>query len=109
MSVKSASPTGRPAFRMPKCRTKYARRAACRSWSASLQLDIRGLNDRPPAIRLGFLVGAKCLRCLQVKRGDLDAELVEALPSLRIEHDLCHRRVELGGDCPGRALRHPQP
>ena len=32
MSAKSASPTGRPAFRIPRCRRRLAWYAACRSW-----------------------------------------------------------------------------
>ena len=46
---------------------------------ASFGLDVRGLDDGPPFLDFGFVIGGKCLRPLLLGRwGDL-AELVEPL------------------------------
>src|SRR5580693_7009832 len=74
-----------------------------------LRLDVRGLDDRPPALALGFLEIPQRLGRLLIDRRDLDAKFRKTLPDSRIEQHLRHRGVELGDDVFRRALRHPEP
>src|SRR5262245_38305731 len=76
---------------------------------ASLGLDVRGLDDGPPALDLGLLLGGKRLRGLLGARPDFLADVAEALDQCRIGQRVHHRGVELGDDILRRALGHPQP
>src|SRR4051812_20745235 len=54
----------------------------------SLRLDARGLDDRPPLLDLGPVVGSKSLGGLHVPRGNLLADVDEPLLHRRIAHRL---------------------
>src|SRR5438876_10670002 len=108
MSEKSASPTGRRAFPIPRCRQWFA---VCRSWkgcNASFRLEVGRLDDRPPAFRLGFLERTQRFRRLLRKRRDLYAKLLEALFHRGIGEGLHHGGIELGDDVLRRTLRYPK-
>src|ERR1700692_4441874 len=62
---------------------------------ASVRVDVGGLDDRPPLLDLGLLVGAERLGGLLVARRDLLAEIGELLSHLRIGQRRHHRGVEL--------------
>ena len=49
ISAKSASPTGRPAFRIRRCRRRSAWCAACRSWRRWSEPDLGASNNMPVA------------------------------------------------------------
>src|SRR5262245_36020633 len=76
---------------------------------ASFSLDVRGLDDRPPLLDLGFVERGKPLRRLLLARGDIEPKLREAGPQRRLSERLHHRAVELGDDVFWRPLWREKP
>src|SRR5215475_14533969 len=69
--------------------------------------DARGLDDRPPLLDLGLLVGAERLRRELIRRRDDLAELDEALTDGRIAQGISERLVELADHVPRCPLGGP--
>src|SRR5262249_4576535 len=66
-------------------------------------LDIRGLNDRPPLLDLGLVVGIERLRRLLFARRKLHADVSEAPLGGGVGEGGRDRGVESGDDRLGRA------
>src|SRR5262249_36695420 len=112
------SPTDSPGT----CSTSPSRRGCCCAagdgwrWreadvtsGRSLRLDVGLLDDRPPLVELGLVVGEQRLRGLLLARRDLVAEITEALLHGRVGERLDHRGVELREDLGRQSLPRPQP
>src|SRR3954464_1158140 len=75
--------------------------------SNSIDLDIRGPDDRPPFGDLGLVEGPERLRGEQVGRRNILTKIGETLAHIRIGHGLERCGAELADDVLRRALRHP--
>src|SRR5262249_56771244 len=75
----------------------------------SLCLDVRRLDDRPPLLDLGAVMGEQRLRGLILARGNLLAELSETLTHTRIGQSFDDRGIELIVDDFRRAFGRPNP
>src|SRR5262245_49638211 len=64
-------------------------------------LDVRSLDDWPPLLDLGLVVGAEGFRCLLIARRHLVALVGEPLLHGGIGQRLRHRGIEPGDDVPG--------
>src|SRR5437016_6535882 len=73
------------------------------------RLDICRLDDRPPFFDFGFVESTERLGILLVARGDVLAEVGEALAHAGIGQGIDDRRIELADDVLARRLRHPEP
>src|SRR5215813_1148002 len=60
----------------------------------SLGLDVRGLDDRPPFLDLGLVMSEQCFRRLSVTRGNVLAEVGEALLHEGVGQAFDHRSIE---------------
>src|SRR5262245_843881 len=78
-----------------------------RHW-ASLALDVRRLDDRPPLLDFGLLEGGQRLRRLLLARRHFEPEFGKAPTHGRIGQGLHDRRVEPVYDILRRALGHPE-
>src|SRR5260370_34724754 len=65
---------------------------------ASVRGDVGRLDDRPPLLDLGLLVGGQRLGGLLVARRDFLAEIGKLLPHFRIGQRLHDRGIEPGDD-----------
>src|SRR5712691_7269535 len=72
-------------------------------------LDVRSLDDRPPLLDLGLVIGGEAFRRLLLARRQLLALLGEALLHGGIGERSHDRGVELGDDVLGRAFGRPHP
>src|SRR5258708_7347657 len=74
----------------------------------SLPLDVRRLDDGPPFLDFGLLKRAERLGRLLVAGRNLLPEVGEQSTCRRIVQGIPDRRVQLGNDGLGRALRRPK-
>ena len=75
---------------------------------ATLRLEVRGLDARPPAVGLGLVVGGETFGRLLLARRDLVAEVGDALAGGLVGERCDHGGVELGEGIGRDALRRPQ-
>src|SRR6516165_10902069 len=62
----------------------------------SLRLDARRLDDRPPPVDLGPLIGAERFRRQLLARRDVHVEETETLTHVGIRQGLDNRAIDLG-------------
>ena len=73
-----------------------------------LRLDAGGLDNRPPFIGFGLVIGRERFRRLPLARHDLLADIAEPLAHGGIGQRFDRRGIELGNDLGRRSFRHPQ-
>src|SRR5689334_15936199 len=76
-------------------------RILCRSFN----LDVGGLDDRPPLLGLGLVEGGEALGRLQLARGDVEAKVGESLLHVGKREGRLHGAIQLGDRFLRRALR----
>src|SRR4029077_12548028 len=108
----SASDTAAPAARC-KNRLRGSFMATLRTKilcgvAGSLRLNARCLDDRPPLLDFGLLVGAKRFRRLPFARRNFKALGFEFLTDVWIAQRIHDRSIELVDDAPRRTVRGKQ-
>src|SRR5215216_5892828 len=74
----------------------------------SIHLDVGGLDDRPPLLDLGLVMGGERLGNELLRRWDALTQVADPLAHIRIGKGGDHGLVQLGDDGLGRALGCPQ-
>src|SRR5262249_59593263 len=72
-------------------------------------LDVRRLEDRPPFLDLGLLLGGERFGRLLLARWNILALIGESLPHGCVGQSPLHRRIESCDGLLGRSRRHPEP
>src|SRR5262249_23101073 len=72
-------------------------------------LDVRRLEDRPPFLDLGFLLGGERFGRLLLARWNVLALIGESLPHGCVGQSSLHSQIESCDGLRGRSLRHPEP
>src|SRR5262245_23978770 len=75
---------------------------------SSLRLDVGSLDDRPPFVDFGLLLGGERLRRLMATRPTALTDFVHALLHGRVGQRFHHHGMELGDHILGRALGRPE-
>src|SRR5262245_36843538 len=75
--------------------------------AGSLGLETGGLDERPPLLDLGFLVGVEGFRCLLLALRNLLPQVREAGARRLVGQGLDDGRVQLHDDIPGGGFRRP--
>src|SRR5215469_14620315 len=99
----TAGSAAAPAARCRNCRRGSFMAFLSAMWGALFRLDIRRLDDRPPFLDLGLLIGTKRLRRLPLALRNFKALLGEALTYSRIAQRAHGRGIELADDVLRRA------